>query len=225
MVGFHGFIALDNPSGMPIEWNRPAPMPGPSCGDARRSLRFPADGDHNPDRAPAGRVARALALGSGSRFVVPSHPASRRGLLLGIAVLATSAAVPSRGAETVLAIGDSITVGRDDEPVPVDGVAPLEGWVGILARHLGPEGTAFVSCARGGKSSWWGRGVVDRCIRLRYPRSARSAPIRPMGRATIAAMGHDDAYDDLIASLGGFYRTWLIYLGLELGLRRRASAG
>ncbi len=33
-------------------------------------------------------------------------------------------------------------------------------------------------------------------------------------------MGHDDAYDDLIASLGGFYRTWLIYLGMELGLFR-----
>ena len=31
-------------------------------------------------------------------------------------------------------------------------------------------------------------------------------------------MGHDDRYDDLIASLGGFHRSWLIYLGLELGL-------
>lgn len=28
----------------------------------------------------------------------------------------------------------------------------------------------------------------------------------------------DDRYDELIASLGGFYRTWLIYLGVELGL-------
>jgi SAM-dependent methyltransferase len=31
-------------------------------------------------------------------------------------------------------------------------------------------------------------------------------------------MGHDDRYDDLIASLGGFYRSWLVYLGIELGL-------
>ncbi len=31
-------------------------------------------------------------------------------------------------------------------------------------------------------------------------------------------MGHDDRFDDLIASLGGFHRTWLVYLGLELGL-------
>ncbi len=31
-------------------------------------------------------------------------------------------------------------------------------------------------------------------------------------------MGHDDRYDELIASLGGFHRSWLVYLGLELGL-------
>ena len=28
----------------------------------------------------------------------------------------------------------------------------------------------------------------------------------------------DERFDDLIATLGGFHRTWLIYLGLELGL-------
>jgi SAM-dependent methyltransferase len=42
-------------------------------------------------------------------------------------------------------------------------------------------------------------------------------------------MGYDDRFDDLIASLGGFHRTWLIYLGLELGLfsevRSAGSAG
>jgi SAM-dependent methyltransferase len=31
-------------------------------------------------------------------------------------------------------------------------------------------------------------------------------------------MSYEDRFDDLIASLGGFYRSWLIYLGLELGL-------
>jgi ubiquinone/menaquinone biosynthesis C-methylase UbiE len=31
-------------------------------------------------------------------------------------------------------------------------------------------------------------------------------------------MGHDDRFDDLIGSLGSFYRTWLIYLGIDLGL-------
>ena len=31
-------------------------------------------------------------------------------------------------------------------------------------------------------------------------------------------MGDPDVFDDLLASLGGFYRSWLIYLGLELGL-------
>ncbi len=32
------------------------------------------------------------------------------------------------------------------------------------------------------------------------------------------AMADDDRFDDLIESLGGFHRTWLVYLGLELGL-------
>ena len=41
-------------------------------------------------------------------------------------------------------------------------------------------------------------------------------------------MGHEDRFDDLIASLGGFYRAWLIYLGIELGFFariREAGAG
>jgi SAM-dependent methyltransferase len=31
----------------------------------------------------------------------------------------------------------------------------------------------------------------------------------------------DDRFDDLVASLGGFYRTWYVYVGLELGLLQR----
>jgi SAM-dependent methyltransferase len=31
-------------------------------------------------------------------------------------------------------------------------------------------------------------------------------------------MANDDRFDDLAQSLGGFYRSWVIYLGLELGL-------
>lgn len=34
-------------------------------------------------------------------------------------------------------------------------------------------------------------------------------------------MSPDDRFDDLVASLGGFYRTWFVYLGLELGLFAR----
>ena len=37
-------------------------------------------------------------------------------------------------------------------------------------------------------------------------------------------MGHDDRFDDLIASLAGFHRSWLIYLGIELGLFGRIRA-
>ncbi len=33
--------------------------------------------------------------------------------------------------------------------------------------------------------------------------------------------GAEERFDDLISSLGGFHRTWLVYLGLELGLFRR----
>ncbi len=34
-------------------------------------------------------------------------------------------------------------------------------------------------------------------------------------------MALDDRFDDLIASLGGFHRSWLVYLGIELGLLAR----
>jgi hypothetical protein len=37
----------------------------------------------------------------------------------------------------------------------------------------------------------------------------------------------DDRFDDLVVSLGGFYRTWYVYAGLELGLlaELRAAGG
>jgi SAM-dependent methyltransferase len=37
-------------------------------------------------------------------------------------------------------------------------------------------------------------------------------------------MNLDDRFDDLIGSLSGFHRTWLIYLGVELGLFERLRA-
>ncbi len=37
-------------------------------------------------------------------------------------------------------------------------------------------------------------------------------------------MGHDDRFEDLATSVGGFYRSWVIYLGLELGLFERIRA-
>ena len=37
-------------------------------------------------------------------------------------------------------------------------------------------------------------------------------------------MSIDDRFDELAASLGGFYRTWAAYLGIELGLLRRLRA-
>ena len=34
-------------------------------------------------------------------------------------------------------------------------------------------------------------------------------------------MRTDDRFEDMVASLGGFYRTWYVYVGLELGLLQR----
>ena len=35
----------------------------------------------------------------------------------------------------------------------------------------------------------------------------------------------DDRFDDLVASLGGFHRTWYIVTGLELGLFAAPARG
>lgn len=68
-----------------------------------------------------------------------------------------------------------------------------------------------------------------RCIR-RTVRRRRCEGKRTRTRVRQSpAMRHDDRFDELIASLGGFHRTWLVYLGLELGffrhLRDAAAAG
>src|SRR5206468_12121867 len=52
--------------------------------------------------------------------------------------------------------------------------------------------------------TWWRNVTVPR--RGRRPCDNR------------ARMRLDDRFDDLIGSLGGFHRTWLVYLGIELGL-------
>ena len=41
------------------------------------------------------------------------------------------------------------------------------------------------------------------------------------GRVSQSEDAHDDRFDDLVASLGGFYRTWYVFVGLELGLLQR----
>jgi SAM-dependent methyltransferase len=60
------------------------------------------------------------------------------------------------------------------------------------------------------------------------PRDIQSAssPIRGRraGHATIGRMVHNDRFEELAASVGGFYRSWVIYLGLELGLFARIRA-
>jgi SAM-dependent methyltransferase len=56
----------------------------------------------------------------------------------------------------------------------------------------------------------------ERCMSLiRYP-PATFGPASSCDNPT--TMAFDDRFDDLIASLGGFHRSWLVYLGIELGL-------
>ncbi len=43
----------------------------------------------------------------------------------------------------------------------------------------------------------------------------------PGEHVTIGLMSLDDRFDDMVASLGGFYRTWYVFVGLELGLFAR----
>jgi SAM-dependent methyltransferase len=50
---------------------------------------------------------------------------------------------------------------------------------------------------------------------------ASGAAANPRTHATIEAMSIDDRFDELAGSLGGFYRTWAAYVGLELGLLAR----
>src|SRR5207237_2153648 len=51
-----------------------------------------------------------------------------------------------------------------------------------------------------------------------------SQPLGPGSGATIPPMGQNDRFEELATSVGGFYRSWVIYLGLELGLFERIRA-
>src|SRR4029079_4642630 len=44
------------------------------------------------------------------------------------------------------------------------------------------------------------------------------------GRCDNPEMGGNDRFEELAATVGGFYRSWVIYLGLELGLFPRIPA-
>lgn len=64
--------------------------------------------------------------------------------------------------------------------------------------------------------------AVDAVRRDRTQRSC--APFRPRACEYRVVMSIDDAFDELASSLVGFYRTWVVYLGLELGLLERIRA-
>ena len=64
--------------------------------------------------------------------------------------------------------------------------------------------------------------TIQNRIRRRTVASTYGTPLDTVWRGTSScdnrAMSRDDRFEELITSLGGFYRSWLIHLGLELGL-------
>jgi hypothetical protein len=86
------------------------------------------------------------------------------------ALASALALAPGARAEGVLAFGDSITLGGDDEPLPDDACPPggtpsfTGGWREILRCRLAPLGFSFGAYARGGSTSWWARATVERAI-------------------------------------------------------------
>ena len=82
---------------------------------------------------------------------------------------------PMAAAEKVLTLGDSITLGNDDERFPDDrcgtgpvtGVNRLSGFRGILECRLGANGENgfdWSHFAQGGKSTTWGAVRIDQAI-------------------------------------------------------------
>ena len=101
-----------------------------------------------------------------------------------------------------------------------------------VARTSRTTSSATRPPSRGGTG---GRGVRLAAVTTRVPPApdrnqpdtapvpgAVSRHVRRMRQSR--AMGPDDRFDDLIGSLAGFHRTWLVYLGVELGLFERLRA-
>jgi SAM-dependent methyltransferase len=95
----------------------------------------------------------------------------------------------------------------------------------LMGHHEGLESTVEIG----------GQGVGEPAIAIHHSQNQPAGrivappPIRypaaTFGRGPAcdnrATMALDDRFDDLIASLGGFHRSWLVYLGIEAGFFQR----
>lgn len=111
---------------------------------------------------------------------------------------------------------EAVLVGRYDGAeltVDIDGQASGQGFVRV--HHLSATRSAAdrLQCAPSGR-----REDLDRARGLheKDPPVGGFCPRRACDNR--AAMRMDEQHDELIAALGGFYRTWIVYLGVELGL-------
>ena len=112
--------------------------------------------------------------------------------------------------------------------VDPDGVEALVARPAGPARHLVDVATggeaeadgagehAHGGAAPGGWRAWNRASILARPNRYLLPPT--STLLGPIAHATMRAMQLDDRFEDLVASLGGFYRTWYVAIGLELGL-------
>ena len=118
----------------------------------------------------------------------------------------------------------AVHVGVDqglERPVEIPGEAVSE--LGVV-HHL-PEPGSMRPVARGAPGRWRRPDPSTRIATDRGSPARRSPPIPACHNADMLL---DDRFDDLVASLGGFYRTWYVVTGLELGLfarLREAGAG
>ncbi len=95
-----------------------------------------------------------------------------------------------------------------EQPVLVDEDHGLEGCVKVDGERMGERGVVGSAVIHHVNETPLARG------RLHHP------------RATIPDMGREDRFEELAAAVGGFYRSWVVYLGLDLGLFGRIrSAG
>jgi SAM-dependent methyltransferase len=101
----------------------------------------------------------------------------------------------------------------------------------LVGEHQAFEGRIEIGGQIGGElgvrvGGWPRRGQGNRGHGVhRVPEHGRSSIgcVGRQQRATIAGVALDDRFDALVASLGGFYRAWLINIGIELGFFRVLS--
>ena len=162
----------------------------------RRSTGEPRTAQVEHDRGqprPEPQLADPCLIVAGERPIGSDEGVLRR--FLGVAAVAEH---PQRDRVDPVLVAEHQ---RLERTIEIIGQCGHERVVGI---HRPPEPVRWADRCN---------GRVSGPIRYALDTRRRSPPCdnRP-------TMGLDERFDDLIASLGGFHRSWLVYLGIELGL-------